>query len=81
MAFICAIGMSFTTANSTILQSTGFVEIAEDDWLEVQVDCGTGDLECQVKFSENGEPYNVYESDQTTRRRGGADEPIMISLP
>ncbi len=62
MAFICAIGMSFTTANSTILQSTGFVEIAEDDWLEVQVDCGTGDLECQVKFSENGEPYNVYES-------------------
>ncbi len=78
MAFICAIGMAFASANLVEDQSTGYI-FKNDVWQPVTVDCGTGELTCEVKFSQNGQEYPVFESDLATMRTGNASEPILIN--
>ncbi|MDT0677028.1 DUF6520 family protein [Autumnicola musiva] len=78
MAFICAIGMAFTSADVVEDQSTGYI-FRNDAWQPVTVDCGDGELNCEVKFSQNGQEYPVFESDLETMRTGGATEAILIN--
>lgn len=78
MAFICAIGMAFASANLVKDQSTGYV-FRNDAWQPVSVDCGVGDLNCEVKYSQNGQEYPVFESDLETIRTGSAEDAILIN--
>ncbi|WBL24268.1 DUF6520 family protein [Zunongwangia sp. HGR-M22] len=77
MAFICAIGMSFASSNFVAEQSTGYV-FRNNTWEQVSVSCDTQEENaCLVKFSENGQEYQVYDSDLETERPGSG-EAILI---
>ncbi|MFC6859177.1 DUF6520 family protein [Zunongwangia atlantica] len=79
MAFICAIGMSFTTAQYS-QEEHDYVDLGNGSWFEIdEVDCGEGSEECRVQIGEDGPIYQVYdEQDNTTSKQGDSDEPIVI---
>lgn len=77
MAFVCAIGMAFASANVVKEQSTGYI-FENNAWRTVQVDCDTGEENCIVLLSGDETPYPVYEADLSTQKKSVTGEPIMI---
>lgn len=77
MAFICAIGMAFASANVIEDQSTGYI-FENNTWRTVQVDCGEGEIDCRVKLADDDTIYQVFEADLTTPKEGNTIQPIMV---
>lgn len=79
MAFICAIGMSFTTIPQPEVQTSGEI-FRNGAWEPVPVNCnGTGN-NCQVKFSSDPDQvYDVYSStNHSLKLTSNSTEPMLI---
>ncbi|APS37443.1 DUF6520 family protein [Salegentibacter sp. T436] len=74
LAIIFAIGLTFATVDpepkpelsESDNYATMYVNIG-NNWHEIEVECGNGDEECLVIFTEDpsGTPYQVYNSPNT----------------
>tara|TARA_B100000378_G_scaffold238632_1_gene206188 strand:+ start:110 stop:571 length:462 start_codon:yes stop_codon:yes gene_type:complete len=87
MALLVVLGMSFTsmgdeTDNYATDVASDYV-ILNSNWKAIpEQDCTTGQYDCLVKFSENGQPYKVYdEMNVNTLRPSTSPDAKLISLP
>ena len=79
LAMIVAIGMSFTTANSSNNPTTDYIFVDGDfQDLEMELNCGTGNVDCQVELEEDGQPHFVYDDDDLLTRKKGSG--VIIRL-
>lgn len=66
MALLVVLGMSFTsfeseTEEQPIVIASDYV-LLNGNWVAIaEQDCNQGPHTCKVKFSENGQPYEVYD--------------------
>lgn len=77
MAFVCAIGMAFASADIVEDQSTGYI-FEGNNWRSVQVDCAPGEKNCRVLLSSDNTIYQVFEADLSTPKNSASDEPIIV---
>ncbi|MBO3100262.1 DUF6520 family protein [Gelidibacter pelagius] len=78
LAFVMAVGLSFGFVDTTVSPENGYI-YKDSAWQQVDVMCGTGSQDCRVKFSPNGEVYQVFDADLTTPRSGNSEEAILIT--
>ncbi|MCM4161593.1 hypothetical protein DHB64_17025 [Antarcticibacterium sp. W02-3] len=65
---IFAIGMSFTTVNSSADEALDYIRVGSD-WQEIpEIDCGSGSLTCQVRM-EDGSIHEVYDTPSLSSRK------------
>ncbi len=77
LAFVSAIGMSFTTAN-TKEQASDYVLLPNDTWRAFsEVDCGQGEQACQAMVDGNG-PFQVYDEQDTDTPKEGSGTLIIV---
>lgn len=80
MAIICAIGMSFATANAGD-QTKDYLYLGNGSWMEIdEIDCGSGDEICEAQLGENGPVYEVYDEENlNTRKDTDSEVPFVIN--
>ena len=85
MALLVVLGMSFTSLGSETgvqpeVVASDYV-IISGNWEAIpEQDCNSGQYHCQVKFSENGQAYDVYdEMNANTLRVSTSPEPKLIT--
>ena len=85
MALLVALGISFTTFGSETdtdpLTLTNDYILIGGNWQPIaEQDCSGGQYHCQVKFSENGLAYDVYdEMDVNTLKESPTRPPKLIN--
>lgn len=78
LAAIFAIGMSFTTANSDADPNMDYIDTGNGVISVQELDCGEGSIDCEAKFSPEGDPYPVYDDANLTIRKTGNGEEIEL---
>lgn len=80
LALIFILGMSFTTLKSEGVNND-YVRNNNGTWKAIpEQSCKPGIYTCQVKFSENGQPFDVYDlMDTSTLKESDSPEPTLIN--
>ena len=80
MAIICAIGMSFATAETNYSTATGFIETAQG-WEQVEVSCEVGENTCRAYYSSDPNTvYTVYPTPDDKETPLSSASPIAVEI-
>lgn len=78
LAMIFAIGMSFTTVDLNVDPNMDYV-LTESGVIPVQeLNCGEGSVQCEAKFTPEGDAYPVYDDSNLDIRKTGNGEVIEL---
>ncbi|MBZ9629794.1 DUF6520 family protein [Salegentibacter sp. LM13S] len=78
LAFICAIGMMFANPFVEADPTLDYVETENGIRSIQELECGSGDEQCRVQFSENGPIYEVYDDMNLQTPKLGSGQVIQL---
>lgn len=82
MAFVFAIGLSFTTERSTADAIYDYVDMGLVDPVKIaEVNCDVGIDVCEGRFEDNGPLYQIYDGPGLTNPKQGTGEVNGLLIP
>lgn len=79
LAMIFAIGLSFANIERASDPTTDYyLENGQFEPIGMELNCGTGNIDCEVEFEEDGTTYKVYDAQSTNSLKKGNGQVIEL---